>query len=62
MPPFTPKSVTCFLLWIVIFAAAVLAGIWMIWHATGRQQIQPRPNTALVLPAHIHTPGARRGI
>ena len=50
MAPFSPKEVTRFLLWIVIFAVVVIAMIFMLWHATGRTQIQPQPTSNLVFP------------
>lgn len=59
MPPFTPKEVARFFIWIAVFLLAVTAIFWMIWRAPGHKQVQPNPSTGqIVMPAHRTAPTA----
>lgn len=45
MPPFTPKEVTRYLLWIVLLVLAVFILGWYLLESPGREPIQPKHAT-----------------
>ncbi|MGC2636183.1 MAG: hypothetical protein WA294_03325 [Acidobacteriaceae bacterium] len=48
MPPFTPKHVTCFLLWIALILLAVLVLAWYLFEAPARERIRSKRSGATV--------------
>ena len=49
MPPFTPKEVARYFVWVGIIGIAVAAILWMLFYAPGRKQIELQPSSASVL-------------
>jgi hypothetical protein len=57
MPPFTPKEVARYFVWVGIIGVALGAILWMLFHAPGRKQIQMQPGTASDFIAAQHVSG-----
>jgi hypothetical protein len=46
--PFTPKHVTCFLLWVVLVLLGVLALAWYLFEAPAHERLQPKRSGATI--------------